>query len=71
MKKKIGLGIVALSMIAGAFVFANSGTKKADICPDRPGCICSKATTEKSVAKPIAAADTKEKCPNTATCVCK
>lgn len=72
MKKKIGSGIIAVSIIAGAFVFANSGAKKADICPDRPGCICSKATTEQTtVAKPIAAADTKEKCQNKPGCVCK
>ena len=73
MKKKIGFSIVAILMIAGAVVFANSNsTKKADnICPDRPGCICSKQTTTQVVAKPIATTEKKDNCPNTPNCICK
>lgn len=74
MKKKISLGIVATLMVAGAFVFANNGTtKKADnICPDRPGCICSKpTTTAQVVAKPTAISEKKGNCPNTPNCICK
>lgn len=73
MKKKIGIGIVAVFMIASAFVFANNGTtKQADnICPDRPDCICSKQTTTQVVAKPTATTEKKDNCPNTPNCICK
>ncbi len=72
MKKKIGLSIVAVLMIAGAVVFASGNmTKKADsTCPDRPGCICSKQATEQ-VAKPQATTEKRDKCPNTPNCICK
>lgn len=71
MKNKISLSIIAILMVAGAFVFANSGTKKADNnCPDRPGCICSKQKTEQ-VANVQATSEKKENCPNTPTCICK
>ena len=71
MKKKIGLGIAAILMIAGAVVFANSNsTNKADnSCPDRPGCICSKHINEQ-VAKPVATTEKKDNCPNKPGCVC-
>ena len=70
MKKRIGLGIITTLMIVGVVVFANSHTtKQADICPDRPGCICSKHTTEQ-VAKPTAKAEEKDICPNKPGCVC-
>ncbi len=71
MKKKIGLSIIAVLMIAGAVVFANSNTTKqaTNICPDRPGCICSEQTTEQ-VAKPQVTADNKDICPNKPGCIC-
>ncbi len=72
MKKKIGLGIIAMLMITGAFVFANCNTKKVDNnCPDKLGCISSKQTTKPVVAKPTATIGTKDNCPNTPNCICK
>lgn len=71
MKKKIGLSILAVLMIAGAVVFANSNSTKhnANNCPDRPGCICSKQTTAQ-VAKPVATTEKKDVCPNKPGCIC-
>lgn len=71
MKKKIGLGLVAILLVASAVVFANSNTtiKTANTCPDRPGCICSKNATALT-AKPTALTDKKESCPDFPGCIC-
>ena len=70
MKKKIGLGIMATMLVAGAFVFANSATQKdSSNCPNHPGCVCPKAKTEQTVQKK--ATDKKEACSNDPKCICK
>jgi hypothetical protein len=53
MKKKLGIGILALIMISGALAFANNsfGTKSKGVCPDRPGCICSDNTKQSCSVK--------------------
>lgn len=52
MKKKLGIGILALIMISGALAFANNSfTKSKDVCPDRPGCICSDDSKQSSSVK--------------------
>jgi hypothetical protein len=46
MKKKIMTGIVAMTLLAGAGVYASSTTanstpvKQKTNCPNKPGCIC-------------------------------
>ena len=71
MKKKIGLGIVATMLVAGAFVFANNATHKdSSNCPNRPGCICPKAKTEQT-AQATVSTDKKEVCDNDPNCICK
>lgn len=68
MNKKIGFGIIATLMIAGAAVFANTTT--ANNCPDKPGCVCSKQTMIQ-VAKPqTVAIAKKENCLNKPGCIC-
>ena len=70
MKKKIGLGIIATMLVAGAFVFANNAAQKdSSNCPDHPGCICPKAKTEQTVQS--SATDNKEVCSNDPACICK
>ena len=69
MKKKIGLGIIATMLVAGAVVFANNASQKeSSICPDRPGCICPKAETEQIAQQN--ATDTKDACDDP-YCICK
>jgi len=66
MNKKISLGIVAILMVAGAVVYAQSNTTN---CPDTPGCVCSKEANVK-VAKKQAVVEKKANCPNTPNCIC-
>ena len=56
MKTLIFIGATILVIATSAFAIANNNSKKSTICPDRPGCICSKTIAE---------------CPNTDGCVCK
>ena len=56
MKTLIFIGATILVIATSAFAIANNNSKKSTICPDRPGCICSKTVAE---------------CPNTDDCVCK
>lgn len=68
MKKKIGLGIIATMLVAGAFVFAgNASQQDSSICPDRPGCICPSAKTEQAVQQN--ATDNEDFCDP--YCICK
>ena len=78
MKKKIGLGIIASMLVAGAFVFANNATQKdSSTCPNRPGCVCPKAKTEQTAqateqkAQSTVSTDKKEGCDNDPNCICK
>lgn len=54
MKKIILIGATLL-VATSAIVLANTTTNKTTVCPDRPGCICSKPNPT---------------CPNTENCVC-
>lgn len=68
MKKKIGLGIIATMLVAGAFVFANNASQQdSSIC--YPGCVCPKATTE--LVAQQTSTDNTDVCDSDPNCICK
>lgn len=67
MNKKISFGIIAILMIAGVVVFAQSNTNAN--CPDKPGCICSKEANVNVQKEQVVIEKTN--CPDTPNCICK
>ena len=64
--RKFILAGVTLLLFVGAIAFAYSNSNDSSICPNRPGCICTKETAEKNCK----AEGTKETCPNRPGCIC-
>ena len=69
MKKNIAFGLMALCLLSVGAITAGSHTASSTdtICPDRPGCICSKPQVTDAGQR---TGDAKGVCPNTPTCIC-